>query len=124
MWQYAGCVSYMNFVMGLMHSPQSLCNPVVEHWNMDSKGRRYNSSWGLKIFCLSHVQTKKKHLSLFLYQAQNLPSLLFLLGISLQISYLVLHLLYSSLSLTFFCICFLLSLMKRFTFLCQELDYM
>ena len=45
---------------------------------------------------------KKKHLfSLFLYQAQNLPSLLFLLGISLQISYLVLHLLYSSLSLTF-----------------------
>ena len=45
---------------------------------------------------------KKKHLSLFLYQAQNLPSLLFLLGISLQISYLVLHLLYSSLSLTFF----------------------
>ena len=38
-----------------------------------SKGLRFNLSWGLKIFFW------KKHLSLFLYQAQNLPSLLFLL---------------------------------------------
>ena len=53
------------------------------------------------LFVLCSCPDKKKDLSLFLYQAQNLPSLLFLLGISLQISYLVLHLLYSSLSLTF-----------------------
>ena len=35
-------------------------------------------SWGLGIFCLSHARDKtKRHLSLFLYWAQNLPSHLF-----------------------------------------------
>ena len=35
-------------------------------------------SWGLRICCLSYARDKKKrHLSLFLYRAQNLPSLLF-----------------------------------------------
>ena len=35
-------------------------------------------SWGLRIFCLSYARDKtKRHLSLFLYWAQNLPSLLF-----------------------------------------------
>ena len=34
-------------------------------------------SWGLRICCLSYARDKKKrHLSLFLYWAQNLPSLL------------------------------------------------
>ena len=34
-------------------------------------------SWGLRIFCLSYARDKtKRHLSLFLYWAQNLPSLL------------------------------------------------
>ena len=35
-------------------------------------------SWGLIIFCLSYAREKtKRHLSLFLYWAKNLPSLLF-----------------------------------------------
>ena len=35
-------------------------------------------SWGLRTFCLSYARDKtKRHLSLFLYWAQNLPSLLF-----------------------------------------------
>ena len=35
-------------------------------------------SWGLRICCLSYARDKtKRHLSLFLYWAQNLPSLLF-----------------------------------------------
>ena len=35
-------------------------------------------SWGLRIFSLSYAREKtKRHLSLFLYWAQNLPSLLF-----------------------------------------------
>ena len=34
-------------------------------------------SWGLRTFCLSYARDKtKRHLSLFLYWAQNLPSLL------------------------------------------------
>ena len=34
-------------------------------------------SWGLRIFCLSYARDKtKRHLSLFLYRAQNLPSIL------------------------------------------------
>ena len=50
----------------------------MRNWTSDlqipySEGLRFNLSWGLKIFF------GKKHLSLFLYQAQNLPSLLFLL---------------------------------------------
>ena len=37
-------------------------------------------SWGLRIFPLSYARDKtKRHLSLFLYWAQNLPSLLFYL---------------------------------------------
>ena len=37
-------------------------------------------SWGLRICCLSYARDKtKRHLSLFLYWAQNLPSLLFYL---------------------------------------------
>ena len=35
-------------------------------------------SWGLRICCLSYARDKtKRHLSLFLYRAQNLPSLSF-----------------------------------------------
>ena len=35
-------------------------------------------SWGLRTFCLSYARDKtKRHLSLFLYRAQNLPSHLF-----------------------------------------------
>ena len=37
----------------------------------------FPQSWGLRTFCLSYARDKtKRHLSLFLYWAQNLPSLL------------------------------------------------
>ena len=49
----------------------------LEHWSMESEGLRFDSSSGLRIFffvpCL--WQRWKKHPSLFLYQAQSLPSL-------------------------------------------------
>ena len=58
-------VCHMNFVIDLAHC--SLYGSVVEHWSMESEGLRFNSLWGLRIFFLS----------LFLYWAQNLTSLLF-----------------------------------------------
>ena len=37
-----------------------------------SEGLRFDSSWGLRFFSLSHARDKtKKHLSLFLYRAQD-----------------------------------------------------
>ena len=29
---------------------ESLCGSVVEHWSVESKGQRFNSSWGLRTF--------------------------------------------------------------------------
>ena len=47
--------------------------------SVESEGLRFDSSWGLRIFSLSHAPDKtKKHLSLILYRAQNSPFLLFL----------------------------------------------
>ena len=63
---------HMNFVRDLAH--HSLCGPVVKHRCTKSEGIRFDSSWGLRIFSLSHALDK---ISLFLYRAQNLPSLLF-----------------------------------------------
>ena len=56
---------------------------VLQHRNAESEGLRFDSSWGLRIFSLSYARDKtKKHLSLFSYRAQNLPSLLFFLILS------------------------------------------
>ena len=66
---------HMNFVIDLTH--RSLCGSVIEHWNTESKGLRFNSSWGLKMFSLFHACDKMK---IFLYiftELKNLPSLLF-----------------------------------------------
>ena len=38
----------------------------LEHQSMESKALRFDSSWGLRIFSLSHTCDMKKHLSLFL----------------------------------------------------------
>ena len=41
-----------------------------------SSRKNSESSWGLRTFSLSHARDKtKKHLTLFLHRAQNLPSL-------------------------------------------------
>ena len=59
---------------------------MLGHWNAESEGLRFDSSWGLRIFFFvphSYMTTEdKKQLSLFLYGVQkikNLPSLLFYL---------------------------------------------
>ena len=55
----------------------NICGSVVKYWSMESVGLGFDSSWGLRIFYLSHTQDKtKNHLSLLLYQDQNLPSLI------------------------------------------------
>ena len=41
---------------------------VVEHWSAESEGLRFDSSWGLKIFSLSHARDNtKKNKNTFLY---------------------------------------------------------
>ena len=46
-------------------SPWSLCGSVVEHRSAVSEGLRFDSSWGLRIFSLSHARDKtNKNLSL------------------------------------------------------------
>ena len=42
----------------------SLCGSVVEHWSVESKGPRFHSSRGLRIFSLSHARDKTKKGSL------------------------------------------------------------
>ena len=37
-------------------SPWSLCSSVVEQWSTESEGLRFDSSWGLRIFSLSHAR--------------------------------------------------------------------
>ena len=60
-------------------SPWSLCDSVVEHRSAESEGLRLDSSRGIRIFSfVPRLWQDEKHLSLFLYRAQNLPSLLFL----------------------------------------------
>ena len=39
-------------------SPKSLCGSVVEYRNANSKGRRFDSSWELRICSLSHAREK------------------------------------------------------------------
>ena len=61
-WQYARRVSY-----GLRNapsSPWSLCSSVVEHQSAESEGLRVDSSWGFRIFSLSHARDKKKNIFL------------------------------------------------------------
>ena len=59
--------------------PWSLWGSVVEHRNAESEGLRFDSSWRHRFFfSLSHARDMTKNIFLFLYQAQNLPSLLFL----------------------------------------------
>ena len=57
----------------------SLCGSVVEHWSTESEGLRFNSSWGFKIFSLSHssdnyflVELKTSHLTYSIYKHDTL----------------------------------------------------
>ena len=44
-------------------SPWSLCGSVIEHWSAETEGLRLDSSWGLRIFSLSHARDKRKKTS-------------------------------------------------------------
>ena len=53
------------------HSLWSLCGSVVEHRSTAFKGLRFNSSWELRMFCLSHTCDKIKKTSFFIYLASS-----------------------------------------------------
>ena len=58
---------HMNFLIDFAHNVVS-CGSFVEHRSTESEGLRFNSSWGLGIFSLSHACEKtEKHLSLFFF---------------------------------------------------------
>ena len=56
---------HMNFVIDLVH--RSLCGSVVEHRSAESEGLRFDSSWGLRIFSLSHARDKTKNIFLYFF---------------------------------------------------------
>ena len=67
----------MNFVIDLAHR-RVFCGSVVRASERGMRRSEVRFLMGLRIFSLFHARDKKKrHLSLFLYRAQNLPSLLF-----------------------------------------------
>ena len=54
----------MSFVIDLPHRGVSVTQ-WLEHRSAESEGRRFDSSWGLRIVSLSHAgDNTKKHLSL------------------------------------------------------------
>ena len=54
----------MSFVIDLPHRGVSVAQ-WLEHRSAESEGRRFDSSWGLRIVSLSHAgDNTKKHLSL------------------------------------------------------------
>ena len=59
---------HMNFVIKL--ADRGVCGSVVEHRSVESEGLRFDSSWRLRIFSLSHARDKTKKTSFFI----SLPS--------------------------------------------------
>ena len=53
-------------------SPWSLCGSVVEHRSEESEGLRFDSSWELRIFSLSHARDNNKTSFLISYIANVL----------------------------------------------------
>ena len=49
----------MNFVIDLAHRGVSVAE-WLEHRSAESEGLRFDSSWGLRIFSLSHARDKTK----------------------------------------------------------------
>ena len=49
----------MNFVIDLAHRGVSVAQ-WLEHRSAESEGLRFDSSWGLRIFSLSHARDKTK----------------------------------------------------------------
>ena len=59
---------HMNFVKDLAHRGVSVAQ-WLEHRSAESESLRFDSSWGLKIFSLSHTRdkTKKTYFSISMY---------------------------------------------------------
>ena len=63
---------HMNLLIDFADNVVS-CGSFVEHRSTESEGLRFNSSWGLGIFSLSHACEKtEKHLSLFFLPSSKL----------------------------------------------------
>ena len=54
---------HMNFVIDLAHRGVSVAE-WLEHRSAESEGLRFDSSWGLRIFSLSHARDKTKNIFL------------------------------------------------------------
>ena len=52
-------------------SLESLCGSVVEHRSAEFEGLRFDSSWGLRIFSLSHARDKTKNIFLYFFGELN-----------------------------------------------------
>ena len=63
-------------------SLESLCGSVVEHRSAEFEGLRFDSSWELRMFSLSHARYKTENIFLYffgelsplLFQSQNMKS--------------------------------------------------
>ena len=60
----------MNFVIDL--ADRRVCCSVVEHWSTEFKGLRFDSSWGQRIFSLSHARDKTKNIFLISFPSPKL----------------------------------------------------
>ena len=61
------------------HWPLSLCGSVVEHRGAESEDLRFDCSWGLRIFSLSHVCDKMKNIFLYFVTELTISVILFIL---------------------------------------------
>ena len=52
-------------------SLESLCGSVVEHLSAESEDLRFDSSWGLRIFSLSHARNKTENIFLYFFGELN-----------------------------------------------------
>ena len=56
---------HMNFVIG--HTQHRICGSVSEHQSTESEGLRFDSSWRLNFFSLSHTCDIKKNIFLYFF---------------------------------------------------------
>ena len=50
-----------------MNLAAEACGLVVQHRNAESEGLRFDSSWGIRIFSLSHARDKTKNIFLCIF---------------------------------------------------------
>ena len=50
-----------------MNLATEACGLVVQHRNAESEGLRFDSSWGIRIFSLSHARDKTKNIFLYFF---------------------------------------------------------